>query len=389
MTSLHRKITETCKDRIIALLLFAWLSGSIAATEKDLSVTVVDGLGDPIPQAEIEVFQWKGIQQAIDAVFDSPITPLPATEAISSIRLTSNNGGLVVIPSSVLGKKTDLYVGISKPGYTSVRLSLNAIESKIVVKRMASITELVSLATQNQLHIQQRLRELLAADLQENRQDLYQGAFILEGRLRPALLNLVSDPVVGAEAVAILALIADPHDVRLLVESLADTNDLSMKLTLWPEIAGSLFSPTSSVEWEFLDRCMVTHQQYSRVREAAVLTLELIDTKRSLELLTKHKAITEQASKFKEDGDIPVLLHDVDQVRLAATLGERLKLGEWRGCHPPILNERGDKSLVVLEFLRGSDFFTYIATFHRQDSNWMLQGLRETRQAFIDSRRGR
>ena len=79
----------------------------------------------------------------------------------------------------------------------------------------------------------------------------------------------------------------------------------------------------------------------------------------------------------------PPALVDENLEALAERVARAIGIGDWQGNRAPRFNQAGDKALVNITFIAGSDRLTYTATFHRLEGTWKFRGARETLQELM------
>jgi hypothetical protein len=141
------------------------------------------------------------------------------------------------------------------------------------------------------------------------------------------------------------------------------------------------------VEWAFLRSSALNDFHDRWVDAAAIQTLKLIASSRSLALLEEvRQRNTERPKSCARAIDYvlsnPPELRDDSLQRLAKRVAEVNGIGEWQGNRNTRYNVAGDKALIDVVYDTGEDIFIYTATFHRVDGLWRLRGFRETLQQF-------
>jgi|SRR5579871_168231 len=278
-----------------------------------------------------------------------------------------------------------------------MRMPLAAVLVSMVLLRAASAQECPLYAADSEVSSAALLHDaaqrdgvkvLLATDRSgPGRDPLEESFFYYENLLRPALRSLVSDPDVGAPARFVLATIAVPEDIKLIVES----PPVSMRLfpNRWAYAAAcSLLSPSSENEWSFLRKCAVNGYDDRWVDEGAIQTLKLIASKRSREVLeealrqnVKRTGLITRALEYVDSHPEPLEGPNLED--LAVRVAQAVKIGNWSQNRKPRCNATGDKALVDIFYDADLDVLRYTATFHRVDSTWTLRGVSETMQMLV------
>jgi hypothetical protein len=232
------------------------------------------------------------------------------------------------------------------------------------------------------------LRTLLAKDQHTFDLQVWYSIFYYEDTLRPSLRSLLNDRRARENARAVLALIGDPADLRLVVRR-APPIDRTPFSNRWAYgVACALLEPASEQEWAFLRACALNDYDDRWVDAGAIQTLKLIASPRSLEILQEVQRLNVNRAHALSEAIAYVLsnpgaLQGLDLEALARRVASTNKFGKWEGNQKPRYNERRDKALVDIVYYAPGDRLTYTATFHRIDGLWRLRGLRETLQEAV------
>jgi hypothetical protein len=251
-------------------------------------------------------------------------------------------------------------------------------DSKEVIRRIAYLRG----------EAQQRaLKSLLESDQDEP--EIISHIFFYENRLRPALRSLMRDSSMRWIAVWLLAIIAAPEDVNLILHTPPPLNPGPSFPDRWAYgVASSLLNPRTSEEWQFLENCATDQFRDRWVDQGAIRSLMLIASSRSRTILERallenpdRAAMINRALSYIDLA--PVALKGASLEILAERISDVIKIGESLGNDPPRYNEGQDKALVDFNFRSGRDRLVYTATFHRNKNGWVLRGVQETMQILL------
>ena len=109
--------------------------------------------------------------------------------------------------------------------------------------------------------------------------------FLHYRQLRPSLRALVPDPKVGTSAAAILAFIAVPDDLRLVIQHAPPAKKELFEDRWAYHVVSGLLEPASEEEWAFLKKCAANEFEDLWVDAGAIQSLRLIGSPRSLAIL--------------------------------------------------------------------------------------------------------
>ncbi len=224
-----------------------------------------------------------------------------------------------------------------------------------------------------------------------NRRDeddgLVDAVFYYERRLRTPLLSLLSDASLGDLASNLVALIASPDDIRLMVR-LPRGSPPAFENRWAYGVACALLEPGSDQEWTFLRKVAANGFDDRWVDAGAIQTLKLIASPRSRRILEEaRKANVDRAEMiakalaYAESDPAPLMGEDLPG--LAERVALAVKIGNWEWNDPPRYNQERDKALVDFSFRLPEDVLTYTATFHRVQGIWKLRWVGETRQGSV------
>jgi hypothetical protein len=236
--------------------------------------------------------------------------------------------------------------------------------------------------------VQQRELRRLLIHPGDDDHSFYESIFYHEAHLRPALLALVHDPKVGAEAANFLTLIGQPDDVRFIIHHPPPSKGQAFPHRWAYGVACSLLDPTLEEDWTFLRYSAVNKYEDGWVEAGAIQTLKLIASPKSVELLEEiqkqnQSRAREVANALEYARSEPSPLTAPNLKDLAARVAQIIKIGRWEGNGEPKYNEANDKALVDLQFSSGRDLLFYTATFWRMQDLWRLHGVSETGQALL------
>ena len=233
---------------------------------------------------------------------------------------------------------------------------------------------------------QQRALAALLADPRHYSED---SLFYYEAQLRQSLRALLRDQEVGERASGLLSFIGEPDDLRLIVQLAPPAGTDRLFANRWAyDVVCALLEPGSDEEWAFLRKAALNEYNDRWVDYGAIQTLKLIASPRSREILEEARQHNEQRAKMIAgaleyiDSHPPALV-DENLEALAERVARAIGIGDWQGNRAPRFNQAGDKALVNITFIAGSDRLTYTATFHRLEGTWKFRGARETLQELM------
>ena len=357
------------------LVLLGYGASAHRACPADVQARVVDGLGRPLSgvSVEIELTRKKSEGDASRS---------------HRMKLSSDRDGLV--KGSYDEKQysaDDASVFVSKEGYEAYSTGLRTdylLRRKCGPKDVRRTARLAGAAQQAEL------RELLAGDYErEGRgEDLQELMFLHYRQLRPSLRALVADPKVGKDAAAILAFIAVPDDLRLVIQHAPPAKKELFEDRWAYHVVSGLLEPASEEEWAFLKKCAANEFDDLWVDAGAIESLRLIASSRSLAVLQdvrKQNADREEliARAIQYIESKPPPLSHSNLVEAGKAVAQAIKIGNWEGNKEPRFNDEGDMALIDCEFIAGRDLLIHTATFHQVDGLWKLRGVRETLQGLL------
>lgn len=345
---------------LIRLSPFFVASGLLSGT--DFSIRTVDGLSRPLAgvRVQVRVFCESGER--------------------SFLSFQSDKDGIIHGSyDERICKPSEVSVG--KDGYESY---YSGFREQYILERQFSAEEAQRIIKLDGDYELLELRELLAgADRFDNL------IFYNEAHVRPALRILVRDPEVTTRARDLLATIAVPEDLHLILQLPPPPPESSAILPdrwrYW--VVTALIGADTEDEWSFLEACAQNEFDDRWVDNGAIQTLRLTGTPRSRQILEQIRAKNPERARLI-DRTLDYLktnsaaLAGPDLEALAKQVAHVLNIGTWEGNHAPRFNQAGDKALVDLTFATGADYLVYTATFHRINGTWILRGARETVQGF-------
>jgi hypothetical protein len=227
------------------------------------------------------------------------------------------------------------------------------------------------------------LRSLLSGNFLEEQESL--GCLFYYGdRLRQPLRALLRDPKLGELALLLLGLIGEPNVLPLLID-----RPPSRPVNRWAyDVVCTMLEPASDKEWAFLRKAAFNGFNDGWVDYGAILTLKLIASPRSRQILEeagqrnpeRAKVVAAALAYIKAN---PLPISDVNLEELAKRTAEAVKIGKLEGVETPQYNQEHDKALVDFLLVTGSDELIYTATFHDVAGIWKLCGVRETVQMML------
>jgi hypothetical protein len=210
--------------------------------------------------------------------------------------------------------------------------------------------------------------------------------FFHEAQLRPTLRQLVSDRVVGEQAVYLLALIADPEDLRAVFHRPPKAKRGFKQWAYY--VATALLDARTDEDWAFLERCALQKYDDPWSVRGAIQTLRLIASPRSISLLEgagkqnqRWASEIQHALQYARSEPLPLSASTLPELLGRASTATRA--GLWTGTGEARFNESADKALIDLQFAYGQDRYTYTATLHRVGDHWRISALREVAQALV------
>jgi hypothetical protein len=209
--------------------------------------------------------------------------------------------------------------------------------------------------------------------------------FFHEAQLRSSLRRLVPDRKSGQEAARLLALIAEPEDLRAIFRR---PPNVKWIFEQWPYyVATAMLDASTDEDWTFLQRCVLGGYTTPWAVSGAIQTLRLIASPRSIALLQQAErqnqhwtAEIRQALQYARSEPLSLTASGLSELMDPASQAARA--GRWTGTGKPHFNEAGDKALVDLRFESGRDRYVYTATLHRIGDHWRICALRESAQAY-------
>lgn len=360
---------------VLVLLLFILAATASAQSGSAFSVQVNDGLGRPVPGVAVDVFLT---QKTADG----------QERKVELGRAVSDTNGLAhgLYDKTAIPTNESFSVALSKDGYAGY---VAGPKVSYLLRRQFNASDLnriLQLPTDDQ---RRQLRELLAGVMDPAGPPLNELIFAQENRARPALRWLLDDLQVGPQAGELLAFIGRPDDLGLLIKYAPEPNG-EPAVNRWSyAVASAFLNPSTDREWLFLKRCACDNFGDHWVDLAAIRTLRLIASPRSLQILQDVRKLN-SARTNQVDAAIayintrPAQLTGRDAAAAAEKLAQALDAGTWMGNEPPRFDDLRDAALVDCNFLvGGSQFLVFTATLHRDGPVWRVDGVRQTRQKLL------
>jgi hypothetical protein len=357
----------------LAVLLLAGTAAR-ALPAADFSVSITDGLGRPVPGAQVAV--W----------FLSPQSGTNV-QRTSLAKAVSDTNGLAKgsYDLGAVSPNGSVSIEISKPGYAT---SSAGPQADYVLRRLFHADDVARIAKLGSDAQKSELRELLAGEFDSPKQNLNELVFINGNRLRQTLRWLLGDPQVGSAAGELLAFIGLPEDLRLAIQY-APPPGKDASATRWANGAVSaLLEPDSEREWAFIKQCALNEYDGHWVDAAAIRTLKLIASPRSLQMLNDVRRqnpywtnAIDQAVAYINSRPAP--LADKNLGQAAGKTAAALDAGTWMGNDDPRYNLERDMALIDCNFLAGRSYLVLTARFQKTGDMWKLRGVRETKQTVL------
>ncbi|MEQ1843648.1 MAG: hypothetical protein ABL994_24850, partial [Verrucomicrobiales bacterium] len=275
--------------------IWVWIflfAGAASASEgaEEYVVSVVDGLGRPVAEAQVEVYWVERLSSEI-----TDIRQVRLGEGISG------KDGVARVKSSGKGPSHGeaVQATVSKSGYADA-VSLGIAEA-IVLRRTflgPDVTRIAALPADSRLG---ELRELWAGDFIDEESDLWELVFIHEASLRPGLRALVSDPDLGILAGKLLAFIGVPEDIRFFLNQAPPPRVAGMENRWAYFVATALLEPSTEPEWAFLRICATNGYDDRWVDAGAIQTLMLMATPQSKALLEETLRSNSERDEYLRD----------------------------------------------------------------------------------------
>jgi len=361
---------------VLALLLLPVQPATVSAA--DVSAKVIDRLGHPVINAVVDI-HW------LNSVLENDVL------RVGLVKLVSDRNGIVkgTYDEASISSYEDILAEVSKDGYSGY--STPGLRPEYVMRRKFGAADVRRIAALDGKAQVNELRELLAGDFDDSGEGLNELVFVQEHRFRPALRALVPDAKVGTDACQLLAFIGVPEDVRFVVDNVPSPKGELFDNRWAYGVVCALLEPSTEKEWAFLRSCALNEYDDRWVDAGAIITLKLIASPRSQQILREAKKANnyrkdyiEKAIRYIESA--PPSLSDEDIIAAAKKVAQAIKIGNWVGNKKSRFSEKGDKALVECEFSAGDDFLIHTATFHKVDGSWKLRGVRETFQALVVKR---
>jgi hypothetical protein len=360
---------------VVVLLLLITAASAWAQTNSEFSIQVNDGLGQPVPGVAVDVFltlkNTNGQERKIELG-----------------RAVSDTNGLArgLYDKSAIPTNESFSVALNKNGYAGY---VAGPKVNYLLRRQfnaADFNRILQLPTEDQ---RRELRELLAGVMDPAGTPLDELTFAQENRARPTLRWLLDDIQVGPQAGELLAFIGRPDDLGLLMRYAPEPNG-EPAVNRWSyAVASALLNPSTDREWLFLKRCACDNFGDHWVDLAAIRTLRLIASPRSLQVLQDVRKLN-PARTNEVDTAIayintqPAPLTGKNAAAAAEKLAQALNAGTWMGNEPPRYDDVRDAALVDCNFLAGgSQFLVFTATLRQDGPVWRVDGVRQTRQKIL------
>jgi hypothetical protein len=349
------------------------LLGRVHGVAKNFSTRVVDQMGMPIIGATVTV-QW------------DRETPDGKDQTVDLVNATTDARGIAKgwYPDRMVPEDQTVTVEITRAGYTG--LAQAEPRDEFVLQKLFTAKDLDQVGLLKGIEFEQKFRELLASDF--DGMDLGRRIFQKDSKFRPALLKLLDDPKLTEKAIDLLAFIAVPEDLRLIIAKDPAPKREFLKNRWAYRVASSVVEPTTDAEWEFLRKCACNDYEDGWVDAAGIQSLKFIASERSVKILEearwKNKSRAKQIEKAIEYvRSKPPGLIDENLTRLTDRIVSLVKIGRWFANSAPLFNDMKDKACVDMVFVAGRDQLIYTATFHKEGSVWKFRGVSESMQALI------
>jgi len=379
-------MTPTCKICAFLSLMLAIQSGAQVGSSNsqpsqpnrlaEFWVQVDDGLGRPLPGANVMVF----LPTKSTNGEENRVVLGTATSQSNGIARGRYNRAAVPFGESFM-------VELGKRGYATI---IAGPQVTYQLPRIFTASDVAQLAKLDGFAQREPLTELLAGEINSTNQSLDEMLFANATRFKLTLRALAgTGPGVGRKAAEVIALIADPDEVRLLLGPNMTPNGDSAVNRWAYAVASSLLAPTTEREWSFLKSCAMGDFGDRWVDTAGIRSLRLIASPRSRQMLEEIREINparsnEIASAILYINSKPATIEDASLTKAAGKLSAALDSGFWLGNETPRYNTEKDKSLIDCNFvLHGNEYIVYTATFQRANNLWKLRGVRESRHAIL------
>jgi hypothetical protein len=341
-----------------------------APARAQFSIQINDGMGQPVSGVAVEVYRiakpTNGEEQKI--VLGTAV---------------SEGDGIAqgLYDKASIPEHESFLVTLTKSGYAGYTAGPMV---NYVLKRQFHSNDVARIAKLSNPEQKIELPQLLAGEMDSPKISLPDLVFAHESALYSVLKWLVDDKYVGLQAEEMLAYIAKPDDVRLILGAsfLPKGNPAANR---WAnEVASALLAPSSDNEWDFLWSCATNAFDDHWVDTAGIRSLRLIASPHSLQLLKEAREVNgvrtnEIDAAIAYIGTHPGPLEGRTAAAAAQKAAQALGEGSWLGNEPPRYNDKGDKALVDCNFIVGGvRYIVYTATFHKVGDLWKLRGVRET-----------
>lgn len=284
----------------------------------ELNIRTMDGLGRPLADVSVTVRCAHGREIAF------------RSDQAGMIRETYDD----CAPSSVT---------VRKAGYLTY--GMFGLRNEYVLTRSLGVQEVTTLLSASGSTLEYNVQEVLAGDFK--REDIFR----YEAKLRPILRKLATDKRFAVTARTLLALIAEPADLRRLLK-LPPPVDADPDESLYSLTSSLIALPNDKAAQSFL-RSSAEGRGWNA--NGSTLTLKL-----QRENLTGP-----------------------DLTQLAERTARAIAAGEWHRNSAAVFNQAQDKALIEMTFIAGLDQLVYTATFHKTGKLWSLRAARETMQGMM------
>ena len=367
----------TMKYAALAVLLFVcWVPAFPvrAQTNADFSCQIVDGLQRPVPGVAVELYR---IQKQAGGQEEK----IRLAVAYSVVDGTAH----ATYDQSSFPTNDSFYVTLTKSNYAGYTAGP---QSDYVLRRVFHAEDVARIAKMPGADQKKDLQELLAGEM-DSPVGLSELVFVKESKLRLSLRFFLNDPLIGAQAGGLLAFIGQPDDYGVIVQNAPSPNGDPVVNRWAYNIAAALLEPSGERQWSFLERCAANDYNDRWVDLAAIRTLKLIASPRSVKALeTVRRQNPYRAGQIDAAlayiNSKPPPLADADLIAAGNKVADALDLGLSMGNEKPRYNDERDMALIDCNFLsNGTQSLVYTATFQKTANDWKLRGVRQTRQTTL------